>query len=112
MDEWFDSSGLTLYYTPKLRTYNAGLMNLGQTYLSIPPGQTSWVHQGTCTGDCTRRYMTGDIQVFAAQSHMHYLGQTCSVAVDDVVRVRGCGGRGSGGSGEGVSVAMKVLVLW
>ncbi|XP_076468958.1 dopamine beta-hydroxylase-like [Babylonia areolata] len=74
VDEWFDSSGMTLYYTPKLRQYNAAGMALGQTYLSIPPGQSSWVHQGTCTSRCSRKIIAGDLHVFSAQNHMHYLG--------------------------------------
>ena len=75
MDTWYDSSGLILYYTPKLREYNAATLTLGQMSLNIPPGQPSVVEQGTCSSRCTNKIFKGPIQVFESQHHMHYLGE-------------------------------------
>ena len=37
-DNW-DSSGITLYYTPNLRPYDAGTLFTGQSHLVLPPGE-------------------------------------------------------------------------
>ncbi|KAK3604316.1 hypothetical protein CHS0354_025443 [Potamilus streckersoni] len=69
-----DSSGMTFYYTPKLRPYDAGVLMIGQTYLYIPPGETAVTAIGTCPEECTRKMMTNNINLIAALNHMHYLG--------------------------------------
>ncbi|KAL3870617.1 hypothetical protein ACJMK2_038665 [Sinanodonta woodiana] len=69
-----DSSGMTFYYTPKLRPNDAGVLTIGQRYLSIPPGETAVTAIGTCSGECTRGLMSGNISIFTAFNHMHYLG--------------------------------------
>ena len=75
MDTWYDSSGIIIYYTPKLREYNAARFAVGQEYLNIPPGQSSVVHEGTCTSGCTNRFLKGPIHIFESLNHMHYLGR-------------------------------------
>ncbi|KAL3870614.1 hypothetical protein ACJMK2_038662 [Sinanodonta woodiana] len=69
-----DSSGMTFYYTPKLRPNDAGVLMIGQTYLYIPPGETAVTAIGTCPGECTKDLMTGNINITTAVNHMHYLG--------------------------------------
>ncbi|KAL3870626.1 hypothetical protein ACJMK2_038674 [Sinanodonta woodiana] len=69
-----DSSGMTFYYTPKLRPNDAGVLMIGQRYLYIPPGETAVTAIGTCPGECTREMMTGSINITIAVNHMHYLG--------------------------------------
>ena len=76
VETYYDSSGLILYYTPKLRRYNAAVFTIGQTYLEIPPRMPSVVHQGTCTSTCTRKLLKGPIHITAALNHMHYLGES------------------------------------
>ena len=38
-DDYYDSSGIKLFYTPKLRKYDQGIMPVGQMHLELPPGQ-------------------------------------------------------------------------
>ena len=38
--DWYDSSGLRLFYTPKLRQYDLGTIITGQVHLELPPGQS------------------------------------------------------------------------
>jgi len=74
VDEWFDSSGIIIYYTPKLRKYNANSLSLGQMSLNIPPKQTAYVETGTCSRQCTEKIMKGPIHILETLHHMHYLG--------------------------------------
>ncbi|KAL3870623.1 hypothetical protein ACJMK2_038671 [Sinanodonta woodiana] len=69
-----DSSGMTFYYTPKLRPNDAGVLTIGQTYLYIPPGETAVTAIGTCPAECTRKMMNNSIHIITAFNHMHYLG--------------------------------------
>ena len=51
-----DSSGLRITYTPKLRQFDAGIIELGLIYSdanSIPPRQSAWPITGFCPTDCT-----------------------------------------------------------
>ena len=51
-----DSSGLTFYYTEKLRKYDAGVFSVGITvtpWFIIPPKQKNWVSVGYCMHQCT-----------------------------------------------------------
>merc|ERR1711936_1312167 len=45
-DTFYDTSGMTIYYTPVLRKYDAGTILMGQTYLEIPPGSPSHIVTG------------------------------------------------------------------
>ena len=74
VDHWYDSSGLTLYYTPRLRPNDAGAMVFGQHFLEIPPGVKSFIASGSCSSDCTQKFMYSDINIISALNHMHYLG--------------------------------------
>nr|KAG5701886.1 hypothetical protein BaRGS_014951 [Batillaria attramentaria] len=74
VDTLYDSSGIVLYYTAKLRPYNAAVMTIGQVSLDIPPGRDSVVYHGACTSGCTNHIMKGPIHITNALNHMHYLG--------------------------------------
>ncbi|XP_061590282.1 dopamine beta-hydroxylase [Cololabis saira] len=74
-----DSSGIRLYYTPSLRRYDAGIMELGLVYtpiMAIPPTQHAFYLSGYCTSKCTQAALpaTG-IFVFASQLHTHLAGR-------------------------------------
>lgn len=52
-----DSSGIRLYYTAKLRRYDAGIMELGLVYtpvMAIPPQESAYTLTGYCTDKCTQ----------------------------------------------------------
>lgn len=52
-----DSSGIKLTYTPSLREYDAGVMELGLEYtdkMAIPPHQPDFSLTGYCVAECTR----------------------------------------------------------
>lgn len=73
-----DSSGLRFFYTPTLRPYDTGIMELGLEYGpkdSIPPRQPEFALSGYCIGECTRTALpAGGIHVFAGQLHTHNYG--------------------------------------
>lgn len=77
-NDWFDSSGIRFYYTPKLRKYDAGVMELGLEYTdknSIPPGQAGFDLSGYCVAECTRAALPPEgITIFASQLHTHLTG--------------------------------------
>jgi len=53
-----DSSGIRLYYTDKLRSHDAGIMELGLVYsplMAVPPGETAFILTGYCTDKCTQK---------------------------------------------------------
>lgn len=74
-----DSSGIRLHYTPSLRPYDAGIMELGLVYtpiMAIPPKQQTFYLSGYCTAKCTETALPpGGIYVFASQLHTHLAGR-------------------------------------
>nr|KAG5695070.1 hypothetical protein BaRGS_032563 [Batillaria attramentaria] len=79
--DYTDSSGLTLFYTPKLRSYNTATFVVGQRIFEIPPAQPSVVISGSCTPSCSRRIISRPAYVTTVQNHMHYLGRSQKVEV-------------------------------
>lgn len=73
-DDYSDSSGMTLYYTPKLRPNSAVILMVGQWYLEIPPGKERHTESAVCSKEDTQRLLTGPIKIVRALNHMHYLG--------------------------------------
>ncbi|XP_066569223.1 dopamine beta-hydroxylase [Amia ocellicauda] len=75
-----DSSGIRLYYTPTLRKYDAGIMELGLVYtpvMAIPPHEEHFELTGYCTAKCTRTALPwGGINIFASQLHTHLTGRS------------------------------------
>ncbi|KAJ8401960.1 hypothetical protein AAFF_G00375410 [Aldrovandia affinis] len=74
-----DSSGIRLYYTPTLRKYDAGIMELGLVYtpvMAIPPREQHFLLTGYCTAKCTQTALPpGGIHIFASQLHTHLAGR-------------------------------------
>ncbi|XP_062333527.1 dopamine beta-hydroxylase [Osmerus eperlanus] len=74
-----DSSGIRLFYTPALRKYDAGIMELGLVYtpiMAIPPREHSFQLTGYCTDKCTQTALPpGGIHIFASQLHTHLAGR-------------------------------------
>ncbi|XP_051022597.1 dopamine beta-hydroxylase [Acomys russatus] len=74
-----DSSGIRLHYTSALRSYDAGIMELGLVYtplMAIPPQETEFVLTGYCTDKCTRMALPpSGIHIFASQLHTHLTGR-------------------------------------
>ncbi|XP_057675668.1 dopamine beta-hydroxylase [Corythoichthys intestinalis] len=74
-----DSSGIRLHYTPSLRRYDAGIMELGLVYtpiMAVPPKQHNFYLTGYCTSKCTRTALPrGGIFIFASQLHTHLAGR-------------------------------------
>jgi dopamine beta-monooxygenase len=66
---------MVFYLTSKLRPYNAGILNIGQTEIAIPPGKEEHTERGTCDTTCTKQIMTDKITVVSVYNHMHYLGE-------------------------------------
>uniref|UniRef100_A0A0K0DV29 DBH-like monooxygenase protein 1 n=1 Tax=Strongyloides stercoralis TaxID=6248 RepID=A0A0K0DV29_STRER len=74
----YDSSGILITYTEKLRRYDAGIMELGLIYSdtnSIPPGQKAFPMTGYCVSECTKHLPTNGIYIFATQLHAHLTGK-------------------------------------
>nr|XP_017517844.2 dopamine beta-hydroxylase [Manis javanica] len=74
-----DSSGIRLYYTAKLRRYDAGIMELGLVYtpvMAIPPQESAYTLTGYCTDKCTQLALPpSGIHIFASQLHTHLTGR-------------------------------------
>ncbi|XP_053552214.1 dopamine beta-hydroxylase [Bombina bombina] len=74
-----DSSGIRLHYTPTLRKYDAGIMELGLVYtpvMAIPPRQKDFILSGYCTDRCTETALPPrGIHIFASQLHTHLAGR-------------------------------------
>ncbi|XP_048245072.1 uncharacterized protein LOC124129019 [Haliotis rufescens] len=77
--DYFDQSGMKIYFTPVLRAYDAGILTTGQESLLIPPGEPSVKTMARTPGACTNRSFTGTIYVTEAANHMHYLGVSQSL---------------------------------
>ncbi|KAK3102605.1 hypothetical protein FSP39_012588, partial [Pinctada imbricata] len=74
-----DSSGLTLYLTKNKRKYDAGILNVGQEYLKLPPGQSRVMQEGICTKEMLSKRMLGPIYVSTVANHMHLIGKSMTV---------------------------------
>ncbi|XP_013420099.1 dopamine beta-hydroxylase-like [Lingula anatina] len=74
-----DSSGIRFHYTPKLRSYDAGVMELGLIYsnaMAVPPGREIFKLSGHCVSHCTEKGLPKPgIKIFASQLHTHLTGR-------------------------------------
>jgi hypothetical protein len=57
IDNYTDSSGMTLYYTTRKRLYDSGILMTGDQQFAIPPGETNYTVGSDCTAACTQKYM-------------------------------------------------------
>ncbi|KAM9324234.1 dopamine beta-hydroxylase [Gastrophryne carolinensis] len=80
-----DSSGIRLHYTPSLRKFDAGIMELGLVYtpvMAIPPQQKEFILSGYCTEKCTETALPLDgINIFASQLHTHLTGRSVTTVI-------------------------------
>ena len=71
-------TGLRFYYTPTLRKFDTGIMELGLEYGpkdSIPPRQPTFTLEGFCIGECTATALPSKgIYIFGGQLHTHNYG--------------------------------------
>ncbi|CAL1525882.1 unnamed protein product [Lymnaea stagnalis] len=76
VQNYYDSSGIRIYYQPAVDTINdLTMFAVGQNVLEIPPGQTSYVQSGICPGSCTQMIFSEPVHVVMGLNHMHYLGR-------------------------------------
>ncbi|KAK7114204.1 hypothetical protein V1264_000302 [Littorina saxatilis] len=79
-DNYMDSSGMEMYFTPNLRDYDSGVAMFGQESILIPPYSTGTDVTGECTETCMNTMVKGQgINITYAFNHMHYLGVSQSV---------------------------------
>merc|ERR550532_764057 len=52
-DDYYDASGLQIYYTSALRPFDGGVMVTGQNHLVIPGNQNDVRIEGNCNTECT-----------------------------------------------------------
>ncbi|XP_033749716.1 dopamine beta-hydroxylase-like [Pecten maximus] len=74
-ENYTDSSGMTLFYTPVLRPYNLGNLLIGENLFQIPPGETRYVVDSECSSICSAQFMNDTINVISGMNHMHYMGR-------------------------------------
>uniref|UniRef100_A0A914NZT2 Peptidylglycine monooxygenase n=1 Tax=Panagrolaimus davidi TaxID=227884 RepID=A0A914NZT2_9BILA len=79
-----DSSGFNLYYTPTLRSNDAGILELGispSTANIIPPKQTSFALNGFCLPECSSKFPENGITIFGSRLHTHSLGKLVRTSI-------------------------------
>ena len=64
--EFVDSSGLKMYYTPTLRPNDGGTMYTGSLVgIDIPAGEEAFDLNARCPGQCTQNRFNEEITVFS-----------------------------------------------
>lgn len=77
-----DNSGFRLFYTNKLRKYDAGIVEVGvdpSPYHIIPPHVSGFVSHGLCTTALLQDGHVSRVYVFAALLHAHLAGRKIHV---------------------------------
>lgn len=69
-----DSSGVRVYYTSRLRQHDASNIQVGQNDLQIPPGVAGFAQSGSCSSNCTQKWLKEPLYLTRAHIHMHYTG--------------------------------------
>ena len=69
-DNWYDSSGIRLFYTPKLRPNDIGTMRTGQIFMDIPASTSEvmlFVQERTwhviCDDRCQRNWVVKNLKI-------------------------------------------------
>lgn len=80
LDNLWDNSGFRLYYTPNLRQFNAGILEVGVSYIEIPPGEAAFevgAPEFGCPSECTKKNVpeNSPMVVFASMLHAHLAGR-------------------------------------
>lgn len=69
-----DSSGIRIYYTPAMRKYELGNVQIGQDDIEIPAGAVRKEVAGGCRNYCTSKLFTKPFYLTRTFIHMHSLG--------------------------------------
>ncbi|XP_061173634.1 DBH-like monooxygenase protein 2 homolog [Saccostrea echinata] len=74
--DYKDGSGMYIFLTKTRRTYNAGILMVGQNYIRIPRRAFRVVVTANCSHTDTSRFIVnGPVYFTRALNHMHYLGR-------------------------------------
>ena len=81
----FNILGVKFHMTPKLRKFDAGIMELGLIYnnwMAIPPRMSSFTLTGVCVSECTGAGLPHPgVTVFGSQLHTHGAGRVVETSV-------------------------------
>ncbi|XP_064598116.1 DBH-like monooxygenase protein 1 homolog [Liolophura sinensis] len=72
--DYYDGSGMSVYYMPHIRPIEGSSVLTGQLNINVPPMKNEVIHQGSCAPFCTRKLLPHAINITSALLHMHYLG--------------------------------------
>lgn len=86
--DYYDESGMRIFYTKSMREHDAGTLWLGQMFFEIPPETPETDVQGVCTSECTSKIFTDNLNIFGATNHMHILGEYNCRQNDDFITDR------------------------
>ncbi|KAK3101868.1 hypothetical protein FSP39_006907 [Pinctada imbricata] len=73
------TTGMSIYYTPKLRDYNAGVGVLEETHFIVPPKLPAYKVSTACPSHCTERQMTNPITVISGLNIMNRAKQDIQI---------------------------------
>ena len=69
-----DSTGIRIYYTPVLRKYELGNVQIGQSDIEIPANSTRTKISGGCSNYCSNKLFNKPFYLTRTFIHMHSLG--------------------------------------
>jgi len=79
-----DKSGFKIWYTTKIRRFNAGIIEVGTIYtplMGIPP-QTTFQWDGYCPSKCTAKgFPENGINLLFGQLHSHLVGKKMKISI-------------------------------
>lgn len=70
-----DSTGIRIYYSPILRKYELGNVQIGQSDIEIPASSVRNEVSGGCSNYCTSKLFTKPFYLTRTYIHMHTLGK-------------------------------------
>lgn len=73
--DYYDSSGIRIFYTQKLRPNAGTILAVGQYDFFLPPRLKSITISGQCSSACSQQRLNGSIYIVMATVHMHSLGK-------------------------------------
>jgi len=85
--DWWDRTGVVIYYTAKKRPHSLELLQFGSDHIVLPPGLPSSpggrgaVADNHCTARCTKRILKGPINIIAIEPHFHGTGMRMNVSI-------------------------------
>nr|UQI50305.1 dopamine beta-hydroxylase isoform X1 [Chiton albolineatus] len=72
--DYYDSSGMSIYYIPHTRPIEGGSVLTGQLNIFVPPMKDEVIQTGRCAPFCTEHILPHAINLTSVLLHMHYLG--------------------------------------